>query len=67
MHHSRPDRWSNPRPYTDASLRRMKHGPLLPMEEPRISLKSMVLSTISGLFIMAGFFAAILLSAIMFE
>ncbi|MEM7666079.1 MAG: hypothetical protein AAF250_09520 [Pseudomonadota bacterium] len=28
------DRWSNPRPYTDASLRQMKHGPIRPMEEP---------------------------------
>lgn len=28
------DSWSHPRPYTDASLRRMKHGPIRPMERP---------------------------------
>ena len=26
------DPWSSPRPYTDASYRKMKHGPILPME-----------------------------------
>ena len=31
---SRPDRWSQPRPHQDASLRYMKHGPIQPMEEP---------------------------------
>lgn len=31
---SAPDSWTRPRPYTDASLRRMKHGPILPMEKP---------------------------------
>ncbi len=31
---SRPDGWTMPRPYHDASMRYMKHGPILPMEEP---------------------------------
>ena len=30
---SRPDHWVQPRPYTDASLRFMAHGPVQPMEE----------------------------------
>ena len=29
------DSWSMPRPYTDASYRRMKHGPIQPMEYDR--------------------------------
>ncbi len=33
-HSSRPDRWTMPRPYSDASLRRMTHGPIQPMEQP---------------------------------
>lgn len=34
---SSPDAWSVPRPYSDASLRMMKHGRVLPMEdEPRL-------------------------------
>lgn len=31
---SRPDGWTMPRPYRDASLRYMMHGPIKPMEEP---------------------------------
>lgn len=31
---SKPDAWTMPRAYQDASLRYMKHGPILPMEEP---------------------------------
>lgn len=31
---SRPDSWVSPRPYRDASLRYLKHGPIRPMEEP---------------------------------
>lgn len=31
---SRPDHWVSPRPYSDASLRYRKHGPVLPMDEP---------------------------------
>lgn len=31
---SRPDSWVSPRPYSDASLRLRKHGPIRPMEEP---------------------------------
>lgn len=30
---SRPDPWSVPRPYSDASLRMMKHGRILPMQD----------------------------------
>jgi hypothetical protein len=33
-HSSSPDRWVQPRPHQDASLRYMKHGPIQPMEEP---------------------------------
>jgi hypothetical protein len=29
---STPCQWVNPRPHTDASLRYMKHGPVLPMQ-----------------------------------
>lgn len=28
------DRWSHPRPYTDASMRYQKYGPVQPMERP---------------------------------
>ncbi len=31
---SRPDGWTQPRPYSDATLRLMAHGPIQPMEEP---------------------------------
>ena len=31
---SQPDRWVQPRAYTDASLRLQVHGPIQPMEEP---------------------------------
>ncbi len=31
---SRPDRWVQPRPHRDASLRYLMHGPIRPMEEP---------------------------------
>ena len=34
-HSSSPCPWVRPRPYTDASLRFRKHGPVQPMEEPR--------------------------------
>ena len=30
---SRPCSWNEPRQYQDASLRFMKHGPILPMEK----------------------------------
>jgi hypothetical protein len=32
---SRPDSWTVPRPYSDVSLRRMKFGPIQPMDEDR--------------------------------
>lgn len=28
---SKPDRWTNPRPYSDATLRHMAYGPIQPM------------------------------------
>jgi len=31
---SRPDGWIQPRAYSDASMRYMTHGPVLPMEQP---------------------------------
>ncbi|MCB2050738.1 MAG: hypothetical protein KDE63_04835 [Novosphingobium sp.] len=31
---SRPDSWTMPRPYSDASLRFRKHGPIEPMDKP---------------------------------
>jgi hypothetical protein len=30
---SKPDTWTMPRPYQDASLRLRKHGPIQPMEQ----------------------------------
>ena len=33
---SRPDRWTLPRPHSDASLRRLVHGPIQPMEQPTL-------------------------------
>ena len=33
---SRPDRWSTPRPYQDASLRLRTHGPIQPMDQPSL-------------------------------
>lgn len=34
IHTSAPDRWTNPRPHSDPSLRRAKHGRVLPMQKP---------------------------------
>jgi hypothetical protein len=28
------DQWSRPKPFNDATTRRMKYGPIHPMEEP---------------------------------
>ena len=33
---SRPDAWTQPRAYRDASIRYMTHGPVQPMEEPSL-------------------------------
>lgn len=30
---SRPDVWVRPRPYSDANMRRLKHGPIVPMQQ----------------------------------
>ena len=40
---SRPDRWVQPRPYSDASLRRMAYGAIQPMEASRTGLLSRLL------------------------
>ncbi|MEZ5680452.1 MAG: hypothetical protein R3E14_04060 [Erythrobacter sp.] len=34
FHSSRPDRWTQPKSYSDSSLRYRTHGKILPMEEP---------------------------------
>ncbi len=34
IHSSAPDRWTLPRPHTDATLRQIKYGRVRPMEEP---------------------------------
>ena len=34
IHTSGTDAWSNPRPYSNDSIRRMKYGRIQPMEEP---------------------------------
>lgn len=54
-HHSRPDSWLEPRPYTDPELRRHKHGKLLPMEYP----PHPAIAAVKGLAIMALFFALV--------
>ena len=41
---SKPDQWTLPRPYTDASLRYMKHGPIVPLDEPGFSLRESLAS-----------------------
>jgi len=33
---SRPDAWVLPKPYSDASLRYRKHGPIQPMDRPTL-------------------------------
>lgn len=33
---SRPDPWTSPRPYSDASLRMAAHGKVLPMHPPSL-------------------------------
>lgn len=33
---SQPDAWIQPRPHRDALQRYMTHGPILPMEQPRL-------------------------------
>ena len=34
IHSSKPDKWSSPRPFSDASTRMQKYGRIQPMEEP---------------------------------
>jgi len=35
---SRPDKWVNPRPYRDPSLRLRRNGPIQPMETGEIGI-----------------------------
>lgn len=62
-HHSHPDHWLAPRPYSDESLRRQKYGRLLPMERPRSNRRFLIVAGAQGLLIMLGFFAVMLLTA----
>lgn len=41
---SKPDRWTNPRPYSDATLRHMAYGPIQPMH--RVTLVERLLGRI---------------------
>ncbi|MEE4537862.1 MAG: hypothetical protein V2J51_05140 [Erythrobacter sp.] len=34
IHKSAPDQWTNPRPFSDASLRKLKYGAIQPMKQP---------------------------------
>lgn len=63
--HSRPDSWLQPRPYTDPSLRRMKYGRLLPMEEASSPQRRLAWAFAQGLIMMLGFFALFFLFAVM--
>lgn len=38
IHRDRPCAWTLPRAHQDASARYRKHGPIVPMEEPRDSV-----------------------------
>ena len=63
-HHSRPDSWLQPRPYTDPSLRRMKHGRILPLDEPAATPALRIAQVaLGGALVLAGF-AALWLIAI---
>ena len=33
---SRPDNWTQPRPFTDASMRHMAYGAIQPMSQPTL-------------------------------
>ena len=62
-HHSHPDQWLAPRPYSDPSLRRQKYGRLLPMEQPRSNRRFLIVAGMQGLLIMFGFFAVMFITA----
>ena len=65
-HHSRPDSWLQPRPYTDPSLRRMKHGRILPLDEPAASpLLRCAQVALGGAFVLAGFAALWLIAMVL--
>lgn len=64
-HHSRPDSWLQPKPYSDASLRQMKHGKILPMEEEPNPKRRLAWAFAQGTIIMLGFFALFFLFAVM--
>lgn len=63
MHHSRPDHWLQPRPYSDPTLRQMKHGRILPMEYPRSTPRWR--AALQGVALTLTFFAIIFFAAVM--
>ena len=64
-HHSRPDSWLEPRPYSDPSLRLQKYGRILPMEEPSLSLHQFVWPLVKGLILTIAALALFFLFAVM--
>ena len=65
-HHSRPDSWLHPRPYTDPSLRRMKHGRILPLDEPAANpLLRFAQIALGGALVLAGFAALWLIAMVL--
>ena len=64
-HHSRPDSWLEPRPYSDPSLRLQKYGRILPMEEPSLSLRQLVWPVAKGLILTIAALALFFLFAVM--
>lgn len=60
------DRWIDPRPYTDPSLRRMKHGRILPLDEPAASpLLRFAQVALGGALVLAGFVGIWLIAMVM--
>ena len=62
-HHSHPDQWLAPRPFSDPSMRRQKYGRILPMEQPQSNRRFLIVAGAQGLLIMIGFFAVMFLTA----
>ena len=64
-HHSRPDSWLEPRPYSDPSLRLQKYGRILPMEEPSLCFRQLVWPMVRGLVLTIAALALFFLFAVM--
>ena len=64
-HHSRPDSWLEPRPYSDPSLRLKKYGRILPMDEPSLTLRQFVWPLVKGLILTIAALALFFLFAVM--